>query len=75
MQSLLRWSLENSTSPDGTVARPQQPLDPGIIDTILGRPDSALMKEALDVATDENRSVDDRVNALEEFETVSAEMI
>ena len=71
MDSLLRWSIENSTPSDGTVNRPQQPLDPGIIDLILGKPDSVVMKENLDVAVDEAKDVDDRVAALEDFETVS----
>ena len=70
MESLLRWSIENSTPGDGTVNRPQQPLDPGIIDHILGKPDSVLMKESLAVAVDDQRGVDERADALEEFETV-----
>jgi hsp70-interacting protein len=71
MESLLRWGIENSAPSDGTVNRPQQPLDPGIIDVILGKPDSVLMKEDLEVAVDQNRAVDERVDALEDFETVS----
>jgi hypothetical protein len=49
MESLLRWGIENSTNKNGS-GTPQPPprdisqLDPGIIDMILGRPDSAKMK-------------------------------
>ncbi|KAI0287416.1 hypothetical protein BC826DRAFT_1044638 [Russula brevipes] len=57
MQSLLRWSIENSGSSNDTASGVAPPsrrtdLDPGIIDAILGRPDSELMKEALAKAQD-----------------------
>ena len=72
MQSLLRWAVENSTNDDGSLPppRPQQPLDPAIIDHILGKPDSVLMKEALTIAVDETREEDDRVGALDDLEMV-----
>ncbi|EJD05711.1 nucleotide exchange factors-like protein [Fomitiporia mediterranea MF3/22] len=73
MQSLLRWSIENSAADASNVEQPQhtqQPrqIDPGIIDAILGRPDSVLMKEALDVATKEESGEDARLQALDDFE-------
>ncbi|KAK7688783.1 hypothetical protein QCA50_008323 [Cerrena zonata] len=69
MQSLLRWSIENSTPNDaGTPPAPRSDLDPAIIDQILGRPDAELMKENLQVALDEERELDDRVQALDNFE-------
>ncbi|KAI0673146.1 armadillo-type protein [Trametes maxima] len=70
MENLLRWSIANS-EPRGADQPPPQPrsdLDPGVIDTILGRPDSALMKEALAIAVDESKDEDDRVQALDNFE-------
>ncbi|GJE88989.1 nucleotide exchange factors-like protein [Phanerochaete sordida] len=72
MQSLLRWSIENSAG-DGSAQPPQPPqprkdLDPGIIDMILGKPDSELMKENLAIAVDEKRSEDERLEALDNFE-------
>ena|SRR6267154_3732710 len=81
MQSLLRWSIENSstgTTGSGDVAAsPQQPegtprtdLDPGIIDAILGRPDSELMKEALAKAQDASLDEDARLTALDDLEMV-----
>ncbi|KDQ55977.1 hypothetical protein JAAARDRAFT_36768 [Jaapia argillacea MUCL 33604] len=68
MQSLLRWSIENT---DTTNPHPQvQPkkLDPGIIDHILGKPDAVQMKEALAIAQDVSRSEEERVLAMDEFE-------
>lgn len=75
MQSLLRWSIENSAGAgnDGAPQPPPAPrkdLDPGIIDMILGKSDAELMKEALAIATDEQRSEDDRLQALDNFEMV-----
>jgi hsp70-interacting protein len=70
MHSLLRWAVENSEPANGLVRQPQA-IDPGVIDVILGRPDSVLMKEDMGVATDVNRTEEDRVAALEDFEIVS----
>ena len=82
MQSLLRWSIENSTTTsssgsDVAVApssalpiRPRTDLDPGIIDAILGRPDSELMKEALVKAQDASLDEDARLTALDDLEMV-----
>lgn len=49
MESLLRWSIENSATDGSGPRSPQAPqsrqdLDPGIIDAILGKPDAVLMK-------------------------------
>lgn len=92
MESLLRWSIENSTGPGAQAstasqpvgsgssgstavtsvnAAPRQHLDPSIIDHILGKSDGQLMKEALTVAVDRNRSDDERIQALDDFEMVS----
>ena len=64
MQSLLRWSIENSTPQDGAPTdRPpveRQNLDPAIIDMILGKPDAELMKEDMSLAIDPNRNEEDR---------------
>ncbi|KAF8498162.1 Fes1-domain-containing protein [Russula emetica] len=79
MQSLLRWSIENSTTTSTTgtgsdVASSSPPitrrtdLDPGIIDAILGRPDSELMKEALAKAQDASLDEDARLTALDDLE-------
>ena len=74
MESLLRWSIANSTPQDANQPppRPRTDLDPGIIDAILGKPDAELMKEALAVAVDEKRDEDERIQALDDFEMVSA---
>src|SRR6266849_4567462 len=80
MQSLLRWSIENSTTgstgsddvaaPSPAPTRPRTDLDPGIIDAILGRPDSELMKEALAKAQDASLDEDERLTALDDLEMV-----
>ncbi|KAI0324503.1 Fes1-domain-containing protein [Cubamyces sp. BRFM 1775] len=70
MESLLRWSIANSDPRDANQPPPQprSDLDPSIIDMILGKPDSELMKEALAVAVDESKDEDDRLQALDNFE-------
>jgi hsp70-interacting protein len=69
MESLLRWGIENSEATNSqTSATPRKDLDPAIIDFILGKPDAVLMKEALEVAVDENQSNDTRIQALDDFE-------
>ena len=74
MQSLLRWSIENSTPLDSALthhpAVERKDLDPAIIDMILGKPDAELMKEDVKIAVDVNRSEDDRINALDHLEMV-----
>ena len=82
MQSLLRWSIENSTtgttggsdaaapSPPQATRTTRTDLDPGIIDAILGRPDSELMKEALAKAQDASLDEDARLTALDDLEMV-----
>ena len=74
MESLLRWSIANSAPPaEGAEQQPRpapQALDPGIIDHILGRPDSELMKEDVQAATDATKSDDERVDAWDHLEMV-----
>ena len=75
MESLLRWGIQNSQTADGepsTAPEPRKDLDPAIIDQILGKPDSELMKEALTKALDTNLDEDERVTALDDMEMVSA---
>jgi hypothetical protein len=74
MQSLLRWSIENSAQQDGSPSdRPasNQKLDPGIIDMILGKPDAVQMKEDVAIATDSGKNEDDRLAALDHLEMVN----
>jgi hsp70-interacting protein len=70
MESLLRWGIENS-GPNVSRPPPRTDLDTGIIDHILGKPDSVLMREALSVAVDEKLTEDERVTALHDLEMVS----
>lgn len=75
MQSLLRWSIENTPSAGqsggngGQQPQPRQ-IDPEIINAIMGKPESELMKEAVAVAVDTEKSEDDRLQALDNFEMV-----
>lgn len=75
MQSLLRWSIENSTNQvalnDGGPPSERKTLDPGIIDVILGKPDSVQMKEDVAIAVDTAKNEDERIDALEHLEMVS----
>ena len=79
MDSLLRWSIENSTPLDSAPGdRPpvqRQDLNPEIIDMILGKPDAELMKEDMAVAIDATRSEDDRINALDHLEMVCLHLV
>ena len=68
MQSLLRWGVENSQNE--APVESAQPLDPKVIDMILGRPDAELMKEALNLALDESKDEESRLTALDDFEMV-----
>ncbi|KAG6856192.1 hypothetical protein H0H87_006732 [Tephrocybe sp. NHM501043] len=70
MQSLLRWSIENSGAPDSNapLPAPRKDLDPAIIDMILGRPDAELMKEDMGIAADSSKTEDERVAALDHLE-------
>lgn len=75
MQSILRWSIENSTPLDSAPSdRPpltRKDIDPGIIDLILGKPDAVQMKEAMTIAVDAEKSEDERIEALDNLEMVS----
>jgi len=76
MQSLLRWSIENSTPQQDGGRQPaiqQQKLDTGMIDMILGRPDAEQMKEDVGAASDKSKSEDERLAALDHLEMVGVE--
>ncbi|CAE6452456.1 unnamed protein product [Rhizoctonia solani] len=71
MESLLKWSLENTPADEPSVpptAERIKELDPAIIDMILGKSDAVIMKEKLAIAQDESREEDERVEALDDFE-------
>ncbi|CAE6534730.1 unnamed protein product [Rhizoctonia solani] len=71
MESLLKWSLENTPADEPQApptAERMKELDPAIIDMILGKSDAVVMKEKLAIAQDESREEDERVEALDDFE-------
>lgn len=62
--------------PDNEAALAAQPsayrsdLNADMLEVIMGKADSTIMKEQLEVAVDESKSVEDRVQALDNFEMV-----
>ena len=69
MDSLLRWSIENSTPRSADAPPPaRKDIDPEIIDYILGKSDAVLMKEALEIALDESKGDEGRIRALGDLE-------
>ncbi|KAG9311116.1 nucleotide exchange factors-like protein [Chiua virens] len=68
MESLLRWGIEHSTPGERPDESERKNIDPAIIDYVLGKPDSQLMKEALDVALDVSRVEDQRIAAMDDLE-------
>lgn len=70
MESLLRWSIEHSSSGERAAVSERRDLDPAIIDHILGKPDAQLMKEALDVVLDVSKDEDERIAAMDDLEMV-----
>lgn len=72
MESLLRWSIENSIPQDPSSSENVEPktLDPNIIDHILGKSDAEKMKDDMAVALDVTRKESVRVEALDHLELV-----
>ena len=75
MESLLRWGIQNSASGGNAPSGPRQDLNPEIIDMILGKSDAEQMKEDIAVATDYQRSEDERVDALDHLQMVRTQIL
>lgn len=72
MQSLLRWSIENSTPldsapTDGPLPR-REDLNPEMIHMLLGKPDAERMKDDVAIAVDTSKTEDERIIALDDLE-------
>lgn len=52
-------------------APPRSDLTSEMLDLIMGKSDSMIMKEKMEIACDESKDVDERVGALDDFEMVS----
>lgn len=52
----------------------REDLTSEMLDHILGKSDSLIMKEKMAIATDTSKSMDERVQALDDFEMVSCPM-
>jgi hypothetical protein len=46
-----------------------------MLDLIMGKSDSVVMKEKMEIASDESRPVDERVEALDDFEMVRSSSV
>lgn len=78
LNTLLKWSIENSTNANGTddAAAPppqqqQQPVDPELLEALFGGPSEAeLMKAAMEVitSTDPDVTLDSKLVAFDNFE-------
>ena len=79
MDTLLQWSIKNSTPLDSTLDDhlpvQSQDLNPEIINMILGKPDAELMKEDMAVLIDPIHSKDNRINALDHLEMVCLHLV
>lgn len=64
-KSLLDWATKNAET--SSSKKKLEPIDPEIIEMILGRPDSTLMKEAIATAIDTTKEPSERAQALEEL--------
>lgn len=72
MQSLLRWSIENSTPldsapTDGPLPR-REDLNPEMIHMLLGKPDAERMKDDVAIAVDTSKTEVERIIALDDLE-------
>jgi hypothetical protein len=54
--------------PDGSTPLPRSELNSDILDVIMGKSDSVTMKEKMGVATNTSADLEERVDALDEFE-------
>ncbi|KAF9914444.1 hsp70 nucleotide exchange factor fes1 [Lobosporangium transversale] len=74
LNELLKWSIINQAtekedaSAEGAPKKPAEKIDPGIIDAILGRSDSQMMLEALQVIKNPQATNDEKELAWEDFE-------
>ncbi|KAJ3105458.1 hsp70 nucleotide exchange factor fes1 [Phlyctochytrium planicorne] len=69
---LLQWAILNKATakedaPDGP-KKPLQPIDPKWVDIILGKPDSARLKECMEVIQDDSKELSEKLAAFDEFE-------
>lgn len=63
-------ALAPSEPTGGSTRAKREDLTSEMLDLILGKSDSILMKEKMAIATDKSKSIDERVEALDDFEMV-----
>ncbi|KAJ3277115.1 hsp70 nucleotide exchange factor fes1 [Terramyces sp. JEL0728] len=64
---LLAWSVENRSEEPARPVRNREPIDPKWIEIILGKPDSARMKDCVEIVKSE-ATLDEKLAALDELE-------
>lgn len=62
--------VEGTGSLPGLGGNRRSDLTTEMLDLIMGKSDSVVMKEKMEIASDESRPVDERVEALDDFEMV-----
>jgi len=58
----------------GVIGQPRSDLTTEMLDLIMGKSDSMVMKEKMDIACDESRDIEERVEALDDFEMVNRDL-
>lgn len=61
----------NAAAPADPTRAKREDLTSEMLDLILGKSDSIVMKEKMAIASDTSKSMDERVQALDDFEMVS----
>jgi len=70
---LLQWSILNQTTEKEDAPKTKdrvdpEKIDPKWLDVILGKDDSVRMRECCEIIQDESKSLDEKLNALDEME-------
>ncbi|KAF9937707.1 hsp70 nucleotide exchange factor fes1 [Mortierella antarctica] len=75
MNELLKWSIinqatesEDAPTRSGPPPKPMEKMDPGLIEAILGKSETQMMMEALNVIKNPNATADEKELAWEDFE-------
>ncbi|GBC02951.1 hypothetical protein RclHR1_00490037 [Rhizophagus clarus] len=73
MEKLLKWSIENSDSSGDSPQpppqnEPEKKIDPGVIDAILGKSDAARIREAVEIISNPNETLENKEIAFDNLE-------
>lgn len=72
-----QYPVANNAAPSEPANAParRSDLTSEMLDLIMGKPDSLVMKEKMEFASDETQSLDDRLSALDDFEMVGVSLV